>query len=154
VIGFDEIRSLEGRSFTGERFTLGRADGLLFEQATWIDRAYPDPDPPEFPPDLIEGFFSLALLDALTSFVLRFDPATTYGFNYGLDRVRFPAQLRLGDRIEPRFQVRAVTEKGPGLLVLRHCTLTAESSDRPGVVADWWTYFLPRGPAAADDSKL
>jgi acyl dehydratase len=149
VVGFADIPSLEGRTFTGEPFVLSALDQRLFERATWIDRAYPDPDPPEFPSDIVEGFFSLALLDALATFTVRFDPETTYGFNYGLDRVRFAAPLRLGDRIEPRFEFKAIREKSPGFLVLRHCTLTAEAGERPAVIADWWTFVLPRGSDVA-----
>jgi hypothetical protein len=144
ILRFDEIPSLEGRSFTGTPFSLTSPDLELFERATWLDRAYPDPDPPEYPDGLVEGFMSLSLLDALAMDTVRFDPDTTYGLNYGLDRVRFAAQLTLGQRIVPRFDVTEVRKKGEGWLILRHCTLTAEGSDRPGVIADWWILILPR----------
>ena len=144
-VRYDEIPQLQGRRWTGEPFTVERAERELFERVTWVDRAYPGPDPPEFPPDIVEGFHVLALLDAVSTMTMPFDRSSAYGYNYGFDRVRFVSPVMVGDRVVPSFEVLEVRPKGPGQLILRHCELRVEGSDRPALVADWWVYMLPRG---------
>ena len=146
VVKFADIPGLEGETVVGEVFSLTHEDQSAFEAATWVDRAYPDPDPPEFPSDILEGFFLLSLLDAVTRLALLFDPETCWALNYGLDRVRFVSPLFIGDRIVPTFEFVTIREKDDGYLVLRRCTLTAEGSSRPGTIADWWAYVIPRHP--------
>lgn len=150
TVTFDDIPSLQGRRFVGETFSLTVEDIARFEHATWVDRAYPADGPSEFPKDIVEGFFSLSLIDALARFTFPFDGESCWGLNYGLDRVRFIAPFFAGDEIRPEFEIREVRPKGPGYLVLRHCTLTSEGADRPGMVADWWAYVLPRGTTMND----
>lgn len=142
VVAFDEIPALKHHSFVGAPFTITRAERDAFEGLTWIDYAYPDPDPVEFPSDIVEGFHTLAMLDAVSSLVMRFDPATCYAYNYGLDRVRFTAPIMIGDPVSSRFEVLDVRPRNDGLLVLRRCTLHIE--DRQALIADWWVYVLPR----------
>ncbi len=143
-IQIDEIPTLKGLSFTGEPFTISAAERDRFEQVTWIDRAYPQPDAPEFPDDILEGFHTLALLDAVATLARPFDPATTYGFNYGLDRVRFVSPVAIGDVVHSTFEIIDVRPRGKGWLVLRRCVMTVESAWRPALTADWWVLILPR----------
>ena len=154
VVAFADIPSLVGETVVGETFSLTREDQLAFEKATWVDRAYPDPDPPEFPEDVVEGFFLLSLLDALTRMALLFDPETCWALNYGLDRVRFVSELSMGDRIVPSFEILSVREKNEGYLVLKRCTLSKEGASRPGMVADWLAYISPRKQAGGADSEI
>lgn len=142
-IPFDRLESLVGTRTTGEAFTVAREDQAQWDQACWIDRAYPDDDP-DYPENLIEGFYSLSLLDALARFAGLSHDETAWGLNYGLDRVRFVAPMYFGDRILPEFEILEVRRKGEGCLMLRRCTLTVEGADRPGAVADWWIYLTPR----------
>jgi carnitine-CoA ligase len=143
-VRFEEIPQLQGRRSTGEPFTVERAERDLFERVTWLDRAYPEPDPPEFPADIVEGFHVLALLDAVSAMAMPFDRSTAYGYNYGLDRVRFVSPVMVGDRVVPSFEVLEVRPKGDGYLILRRCELQVEGGERPALVADWWVYLLPR----------
>ena len=147
VVGINELDELVGLELHGDRFTLHRANQELFERATWLDRAYPDPSPPEFPEQTVEGFFNLALLDALAIRTLRFDPETSYALNYGLDRVRFVAPIMLGDVVDARFVILAVKPKHNGRLLLRRCEMHVEGHTRPALIADWWVCVLPRAGA-------
>jgi acyl dehydratase len=143
-VKLSEIPELAGSSFDGDPFVVSNEERELFEHVTWVDRAYPEPDAPEFPRDLVEGFHTLALLDAVATLVRPFDPRTTYGYNYGLDKVRFVSPIRIGDRVNSHFEVLRVQPKASGWLVLRRCTLTVEAATRPAMVADWWVLVLPR----------
>jgi acyl dehydratase len=140
---FADIPSLVGHVYVGEPFTVTRAERDAFEHVTWVDRAYPGPDAPEFPEDIVEGFHSLALLDAVSTMAQPFEPGTTAGYNYGLDRVRFTAPISIGDRVLSRFEIKEVRERGEGYTILRHCELTVEGAEGPAVVADWWVYVWP-----------
>ena len=113
-VAFADLPSLQGRTFTGRPFQVTRAERDGFEHLTWVDQAYTDPDPPEFPADIVEGFHSLALLDAVATMVQSVDPATAYGYNYGLDRVRFTAPILIGDTVLSSFEVAEVRAKGRG----------------------------------------
>jgi acyl dehydratase len=144
AIAFADIPSLEGRTYEGEPFTISREERDTFERVTWVTGAYAEPDPPGFPEDIVEGFHSLALLDAVSKMAAEpLDHQTITGYNYGLDRVRFTAPIRIGDRVHSRFEVREVRRRGDGYLILRHCELTVEGTDRPALVADWWIYLQP-----------
>jgi hypothetical protein len=140
----DEIHSLVGRIYEGDPFVITREERDTFERVTWIDRAYPDPDPDGLPEDIVEGFHSLALLDAVARFA---SPSAMrrpgIGYNYGLDRVRFTSPIRIGDRVRSRFEVTDVSRRGNGYITRRHCELTVEGAGRPALVADWLTLWLP-----------
>lgn len=140
----DEIPDLVGRTYEGEPFVITREERDTFERVTWVDRAYPDPDPAGFPEDMIEGFHSLALIDAVSRLAL---PSLVrrpgIGYNYGLDRVRFTSPIRIGDRVRSRFEVTDVRPRGAGYITRRHCELTVEGAERPALVADWLTIWLP-----------
>ncbi len=152
VVSFEEIPDLVGKRFTGASITVTPERRDEFEVLTHVREAYPEPDAPEFPAGIVEGFHTLSLLDAMATLERPFDPATTYGFNYGLDRVRFISPVMVGDRIESEFEVIAVEPKGDGWLIARRATLTVQGAPRPALVADWWLYILPR--ADLDSAQL
>jgi acyl dehydratase len=131
----------------GEPFVLGEQGSTQFSQATWLDRAYPDHDP-DFPEALVEGFWLLSMVDAVSRLAEPAGRADIWGLNYGLDRVRFISPVHFGDRIESTFEVLEVVPKGPGWKVLRRCTFQVEGHDDPAMIADWWTFVLPRGVKA------
>ena len=59
------------------------------------------------------------------------------GVNYGCDRVRFPAPVRVGSRIRGRGQVLAAEAlKGGGVQVTVRVTVEIEESAKPGCVVD------------------
>jgi carnitine-CoA ligase len=142
-VAFDQLPTLVGAKTRGEPFTVTAEEQDRWDRACWIDRAYPDEDP-DFPENIIEGFYALSLLDALARFAGLSDDESSWGLNYGLDRVRFVSKMYFGDRIIPEFEIVEVRPKGEGYLVLRRCSLTVEGAERPGVIADWWVYVLPR----------
>lgn len=145
IVSLHEIPSLVGERFVREGFTVSRSERDVFEAVTGVTDAYPEDDAPEFPSDIVEGFHSLSLLDPLSTKLLRFDPKTTYGFNYGLDRVRFIAPIRIGAELDFWFDVKEVQPKNGGHLVLRECGMKFSGTDGPCLLAEWWTLILPSG---------
>ena len=144
AIRIDEIPHLVGTTHAGAPMIVTRDQRDQFEQLTLVDRAHPEPDPPEVPTDIVEGFHTLALLDAMSELARPFDPTTTYAYNYGLDRVRWVSPVRIGDELHSWFECTEVVPKGEGWLVRRQCTVSVADSETPAMVADWLAYVLPR----------
>lgn len=151
VVDFDDLPTLAGIRLTGPSHTVGAASKELFARATWIHEMAAE-QAPELPADIIEGFHTLALLDALTAEVLRYDPVTAWGYNYGLNRVRFTAPLRVGDSFHLDVTVQRVTPRRGGYVVEYDSTVMPDEGSKPYLVADWRVLLLPRdgtGPAGA-----
>ena len=144
AITLEEIPHLAGTSHSGATMTVTRAERDQFELLTHVTVAQPESMPPEFPANIVEGFHTLSLLAAMTELARPFDPATTYAYNYGLDRVRWVTPVRIGDELRSVFECTAVEPKADGWVVHWHCTVTATGADRPAMVADWLVYVLPR----------
>jgi len=82
------------------------------------------------------GFLTLSLIPILAKFVWAEASGITASFNYGLNRVRFAAPVRCGDRIRDRIGLVAVEDRGEGrmLLTMDH-TIEIEGQDKPALVA-------------------
>jgi hypothetical protein len=138
---FADLPALEGRSFLGGWFVVDPGKLPLFDEASYVnDNPYPL-DSGGYPDNMVEGFHLLALLDHLTNPLLRISDGPCIGWNYGLDRVRFVSPIRAGQKIRVSGTVGAVRPKHDGFLILCRCAVEVEGQDRPGMVADWWTYW-------------
>jgi acyl dehydratase len=59
------------------------------------------------------------------------------GINYGCDRVRFPAALKVGTRVRGRAEILAVEDLGAGAVQVKmRVSIEAEGSEKPVCVAD------------------
>jgi len=125
-------------------FEIEPQDKASFESVTWIDRVYTEPDPPEFPATLVEGFHTLSMIDAIQKTAFRVDPKRTYGFNYGFNRVRFTSQVHVGDTILSKFTIVSADRRGDGYLVTMACELQVAGADRPALLAEWIVLSLQR----------
>jgi acyl dehydratase len=61
----------------------------------------------------------------------------SFGLNYALENVRFPAPAFLGDRVRVVCTLTDVREHSKGVLLTTHNVMELENSDRPCLVADW-----------------
>lgn len=147
AISLEEIPMLAGTSHSGAPLRVSREQRDSFERITLVDLAHPEQQPAEFPADIVEGFHTLALLDAMSELARPFDPVTTYAYNYGLDRVRWVSPVRIGDELHSTFECTRVEPKGAGWLVHWTCTVTVAGAERPALVAEWLVYVLPRPSA-------
>ncbi|MFT4009067.1 MAG: MaoC/PaaZ C-terminal domain-containing protein [Nocardioidaceae bacterium] len=87
-------------------------------------------------PGLVDGFW---MLSSLLYFNFKYGQprdSRSYGFNYGLDRVRFTAPLLLGERVRVRSVVKDVRAHRDGVLLTTTNTMEIEGKDRPCMVAD------------------
>lgn len=92
---------------------------------------------------IAHGFLTLSLLPRLTAGMTILPDGMVMGINYGLNRVRFLAPVKVGKRIRARATVADVQEKGPGqFLVTTDVTVEIEGEDKPALVAEWLGLFV------------
>jgi acyl dehydratase len=86
------------------------------------------------------GFWTLSML---TYFVRHaggrdYPEGALYGLNYGFDRVRLIAPVRVGERIRNRATVMEIADRGEGrFLVKTENTVEIEGNEKPAMVAEW-----------------
>ncbi|MGZ4247961.1 MAG: MaoC family dehydratase [Solirubrobacteraceae bacterium] len=81
------------------------------------------------------GFLSLSLTATVGQRLMHVTDAKM-AVNYGLDRVRFPAPLKVGARWRGGLEILETSEAGGGLQVKQRITIEAEGSEKPVCVAD------------------
>ena len=96
---------------------------------------------------IAHGFLTLSLLPSLGSSIPPSDPAAyegvVMGVNYGLDRVRFPAPVKVDSKVRARRELLSAELKAPNTLQLKQrVTIEIEGEDKPGCVADSLTRLI------------
>jgi len=84
---------------------------------------------------IAHGFLTLSLIAPISYELMRVTDAAM-GINYGLDRVRFPAPLKVGARYRAGGEILEVSEIPGGVQVKARYTIESEGSEKPVCVAD------------------
>jgi hypothetical protein len=161
---FASLPTLVGQPFLGRWHTVDATKLPLFDALIGSDQNEYAFDNDGYPQGLVEGFHLLAMLDHLFNPLLRVTDRICVVWNYGFDHVRFVSPVCAGEQFRIAGSIGRVKPKGDGFLVLSNCTLEVKGRDRPGMVADWWTYWVPSaspsearsvlGPASAEDTGI
>ncbi|MFJ6671433.1 MaoC family dehydratase [Actinosynnema sp. NPDC091369] len=140
VNGKAELLALTGRDLghtAWREITQDRVD--TFADATddhqWIhvDPARAASGP--FGGTIAHGYLTLALIIPLFGELLAID-GVRMSVNYGLDKVRFPSPVRVGDKIRLAGRVVSVDEvAGDGVQMALDFTVEIDGSDKPACVA-------------------
>lgn len=88
---------------------------------------------------IAHGFFTLSVIPYLAQGGngLKLELPLLMGVNYGLNRVRFPAPVRVGKRIRLHSRLQSVEEVAPNVLQLIYeQTVEIEGESKPGCVAE------------------
>ena len=83
---------------------------------------------------IAHGYLTLSLMIPMWSQVLTVRQRRM-GINYGLNRVRFPSPVRVGQKIRLSATLAAVEDVPGGVQVTVDCVVEADGSDRPACVA-------------------
>ena len=86
---------------------------------------------------IAHGFLSLSLLSYLNGQTAVVPENTVMGINYGSDKVRYLAPVRVGQRIRSRQTLLDVNEKKPGQWLFKYAvTVEIEGEETPALVAE------------------
>ncbi len=96
-----------------------------------VERAKQSP----FGGTIAHGYLTLSLVAPILAELVHVSDVKA-GVNYGLDRVRFPAPLRVGARWRGGAEVKEVTEIPGGVQAKLVTTVEVEGSDKPAMVAE------------------
>jgi len=139
----DEIRGRIGTEVgVSDWLAIGQDRIDAFADAT-EDRQFIHIDPDAaaqtpFGGTVAHGFLSLSMLSRMGAEAMLIPDGLKMAVNYGLDRVRFIAPVRSGQRIRGRFVLDSIEERAPGQLLVRHSvTVEIEGVDKPALTAQW-----------------
>ena len=64
--------------------------------------------------------------------------------NYGMNKVRFPAAVKVGSRIRGGAEVVSVEESKGGILSVVRVTVEIEGEERPACIAETMSLYFPK----------
>jgi acyl dehydratase len=140
INGLDELRKAEGEVIgTSEWHQVTQDDVDTFADVTgdhqWIhvdvERARQTP----FGGTIAHGYYTLSLAPRLSDQILRLD-GFAFGLNYGLNRVRFPAPLPVGQRVRMTCKIAKLDDIPGGAQVTFENTFEVEGGDKPVCIAE------------------
>lgn len=87
---------------------------------------------------IAHGFLTLSLLAKFAEQGGLLIEGAKMGVNYGFEKVRFLAPVKVGKRVRGHFKLKAAEEKRPGqFLVTYEVTVEIDGEEKPALVADW-----------------
>lgn len=144
--GPDAVRAAVGSHLGFSEWLLMEQDRVnTFADATgdhqWIhvdpERAASGP----FGAPIAHGYLTMSLSNFFLPQIIE-TRGFSAGINYGVDKVRFPSPVKVGDRIRAGAELLEVTDVNGGLQTLVRITIEIEGSDRPACVIDSLSRWL------------
>ena len=87
---------------------------------------------------IAHGFLTLSLLSKFSEQGGMMIEGVKMGVNYGFEKVRFLAPVKVGQKVRGHFKLKASEEKRPGQFLFTYeVTVEIEGEEKPALVADW-----------------
>lgn len=149
VVSKEELFGMVGQNIGTSEWMLIDQDRVnKFAEATGdFQFIHVDPERAKLTPfggPIAHGFLSLSLLPVLTAQadLPRLD-GIKMGVNYGGNKTRFIAPVKVGKRVRGHFKMLEIEEKRPGQFQqTMEFTLEIEGEDKPALMAEWITQFF------------
>ena len=135
----------------------GTSDWLLIDQGRidafadcTDDRQFIHVDPERaaktrFGSTIAHGFLSLSMLSYFAESVCCVFENNVMGINYGFDKVRFLAPVKVNKRVRAQVCLLDVQEKKPGhFLIKQEVTIEIEGETTPALIAEWLTMSITK----------
>jgi acyl dehydratase len=90
---------------------------------------------------IAHGFLTLSLLSAFGPKIYKVN-GIKMGINYGLNKVRFPQPVKVGDKVRAGAELVEVTDIPGGKQAVSRWTVEIDGAAKPACVAEWVTRFL------------
>ncbi len=87
---------------------------------------------------IAHGFLTLSLLSKFAGSAGFAIEGAQMGVNYGFEKVRFLAPVKVGQKIRARFMLKSFEEKRAGQYLFTYgVSVEIDGEDKPALVADW-----------------
>jgi len=87
---------------------------------------------------IAHGFLTLSLLSKFSEQGGMLIEGVNMGVNYGFEKVRFLAPVKVGKRVRGHFKLKAAEEKRPKQYLFTYeVTVEIEGEEKPALIADW-----------------
>jgi acyl dehydratase len=140
LTGLDEVKAYVGKELGVSEWHLVTQEQIdRFAEVTgddqWIhvdrERAAASP----FGGTIAHGYYTLSLAPRFSYEMVKFE-GFAFGVNYGLNRVRFPAPMPVGERVRMRSKLLAVDEIPGGAQIVSELTFERDGGEKPVCVAE------------------
>jgi acyl dehydratase len=139
VDGLDELKAAVGQEAVSDWHDVTHEDINRFAEVTgddnWIhldvERAKQTP----FGGTIAHGYYTLSL-GPMFSYRLFKAGGFAFGVNYGVNKVRFPAPMPVGDRVRMRLRLASVDDVAGGAQIVTELTFERDGADKPVCVAE------------------
>ena len=84
---------------------------------------------------IAHGYYTLSLAPKFSYELFRVE-GFAFGLNYGVNKVRFPAPLRVGSKVRMRAAIASVDDIPGGIQMATTCTFEVEGGEKPVCVAE------------------
>jgi acyl dehydratase len=86
---------------------------------------------------IAHGFLTLSLMSHFMREAIQLPSDVRQTINYGLNRVRFPAPVRAGDKIRARVRLQSCRELPDSVEAVFDITIETEGGEKPCCAAEW-----------------
>jgi acyl dehydratase len=86
---------------------------------------------------IAHGFLTLSLMSYFLKEAIQLPSDVRQTINYGLNRVRFPAPVRAGEKIRARIRLQSCRELPGSVEAVFDITIETEGAEKPCCVAEW-----------------
>jgi acyl dehydratase len=86
---------------------------------------------------IAHGFLTLSLMSHFMREAIQLPGNVRQTINYGLNRVRFPAPVRAGERIRARVRLQSCRELLDSVEAIFDIAMETEGAEKPSCVAEW-----------------
>ena len=140
INGIDELKSRIGDELGVSDWHEVTQDKIdAFAEVTGDDQwIHIDPERAKDTPfggTIAHGYYTLSLAPRFSYDLFKLD-GIAFGINYGLNKLRFPAPMPVGDRVRMRMELQDVEDIPGGAQITMKLTFEREGGDKPVCVAE------------------
>lgn len=145
-----ELKAWEGKALgASDWFEIDQDRINAFADAT-LDHQFIHVDPEKakatpFGTTIAHGYLTVSLLPYLQTSIADFllPKGMKMGMNYGFDKLRFMAPVKVGKRVRAVATLLDATEKKPGQWLMKYqFTVEIENEDKPALIAEWLLMYF------------
>jgi acyl dehydratase len=143
IASLDSLKELVGQEIGCSEWFVVTQDRIqrfaeVTEDGQWIhlDRKRAQRESP-YGTTIAHGFLTLSLISFLARQAIEIRTGVRTTVNYGLNRVRFPAPVRMDSRVRARFTLAALKEIPGALKAAFSVSVEGERTEKPCCAAEW-----------------